>query len=241
MRVDLEPAFILHRRPYRDTSLLIDAFTRGYGRIGLVARGARSPRARGRGLLEPMQPLRLSWRGRGELHTLAGTEAGGRLAWKGDGLYAGFYACELVLRVLARDDAHVALFDRFAALLETLAGAVDPGPALRLFERDLLADLGYALPLTAESTTGEAVSPAGSYLFNPRAGLRVDQGDKQSDDVAVGGAELLALDRGEVDDPAVAPALRRLLAAALAPHLGGRPLLTSRTLQSLRRFQSEES
>ncbi len=241
MRVDLEPAFILHRRPYRDTSLLIDAFTRGYGRIGLVARGARSPRARGRGLLEPMQPLRLSWRGRGELHTLAGTEAGGRLVWKGDGLYAGFYACELVLRVLARDDAHVALFDRFAVLLETLAGAVDPGPALRLFERDLLADLGYALPLTAESATGEAVSPAGSYLFNPRAGLRVDQGDKQPDDVAVRGTELLALASGEVDDAVVAPALRRLLAAALAPHLGGRPLLSSRTLQSLRRFQSEES
>src|SRR5699024_6534934 len=127
---------------------------------------------RWRGVLEPLQSLQLSWSGRGELRTLTAAETGSQRQLAGDVLYAGLYAAELILRTTARDDPHPGLFACCERLLTSLVQAPTPGPALRLFERDLLAEIGYALPLTATSDTGRPVRAGADYLYHPQAGLR---------------------------------------------------------------------
>lgn len=240
MRVELAPALILHRRSYRESSLLLEALTRSHGRIGVVARGARSGRARWRGLLEPLQPMRLSWSGRGELYTLTGAEPGNCSAsLAGDNLYAGFYAGELTMRLTARDDPHPELFDAFSALLETLAAGAPPGAPVRLFECRLLAAIGYGLPLTRESGTGDPVHANQQYLYHPQAGLRIADGPPHPAEVPVGGDVLLALAGGELHGAAQGKSARRLLKVALAAHLGGRPLKTTTTLRAMRRMQNQ--
>lgn len=235
MRVQLEPAFILHRRPYRDTSLLLEVFTHEHGRQGLVARGARRAKGRWRGILEPLQPLRLSWSGRGDMGTLTDAEPITRPALDGDCLYAGFYAGELLLRLTARADPHPALYNEFDRLLDTLAKRDSPAPALRLFERVLLAEIGYGVPLTRETDSGQPVQAEQSYLYHPAHGLR--RGEQRAvDEAAISGAALLALEAGDLSDAGHARAAKRLLAAALAPHLGSRPLRSLQTLRALRRF-----
>ncbi|MES1944357.1 DNA repair protein RecO [Salinisphaera sp. PC39] len=241
MRVQLEPAFVLHRRPYRDSSLLLEVFSREHGRQGLVARGARRPKGRWRGLLEPLQRLRLSWSGRGELGTLTAAEPEARRAIAGDGLYAGYYAGELILRLTARADPHPELFDILDSLLAMLADGADPGPPLRLFERDLLAEIGYGVPLTHETDSGEPVRPDAAYVYHPAHGLR--RGARAAPgEIPIAGDALHALAAGDLSDTGHARAARRLLAAGLAAQLGPQPLRTMQTLRALRRFRhSEES
>lgn len=239
VRVELAPALILHRRAYRESSLLVEALAREHGRVGLVARGARSAKARWRGLLEPLQPTRLSWSGRGELHTLTGAEPGSsgmRLA--GENLYAGFYAAELVMRLTARDDPHPRLFDGLARLLATLAEGTDPAAPIRRFECELLAAIGYGLPLTHESATGVSVVPGGQYLYHPDEGLRAADRAPHAGEVPVSGHVLLGLSTGDVHTVEQTRSARRLLKAALAPHLGKRPLQTTKTLRAMRRVQN---
>ncbi|HEX5121787.1 MAG TPA: DNA repair protein RecO, partial [Rhodanobacteraceae bacterium] len=147
MRIEEQPAFILHTRPWRETSLLIEAFTREHGRVGLVARGVRGAKSRfARASLQPLQPLLLGWSARGELGTLTSAEQTGS-PWhlSGDALFAGMYVNELVLRLSSRNDAHPLAFAAYTECLARLADADDIAWTLRRFERDLLADLGYAL------------------------------------------------------------------------------------------------
>ena len=150
MRIDQQPAFILHARPYRETSLLIEAFSRDFGRVGLVARGVRRERSRlPRGLLQPFQPLLLNWIARGELGSLTGAEAASRpLRLAGDVLFAAIYVNELVLRLSERNDPHDNAFAAYSQCLGRLADDSGIAWSLRRFERDFLADLGYALALT---------------------------------------------------------------------------------------------
>lgn len=238
MRVELAPSLILHRRAYRESSFLVEAFAREHGRVGLVARGARRAKARWRGLLEPLQPVRLSWSGRGELHTLTGAEPGnGAMRLSGENLYAGFYAGELTIRLTARDDPHPALFDSFAHLLQILSAGTDPAAPIRRFECDLLAAIGYALPLTRESASGAAVVADRDYLYHPEEGLRRADGPPAGGETPVSGDVLLGLAGDDsLDSPERTAGARRLLKAALAPHLGRRPLQTTETLRAMRRL-----
>ena len=127
-RVALAPAWVLHARPYRDTSLLLEALTDEHGRVGLVARGVRGPKGRWRGLLQPLQPLLLSWSGRGELGTVAGCEAAGpAVVLRGEALLSAWYLNEVLLRVLQRNDPQPAIFSVYGAALAALA--TEPAPA----------------------------------------------------------------------------------------------------------------
>ncbi len=216
-RVELTPAFVLHRRPYRDTSLLLELFTATHGRVGAVARGARGPRSRLRGVLQPFQPLRCSWRGRGELHTLTQAEAAGMplLLTPPHTLY-GLYLNELLIRLWPRDDPAPALFARYGHTLAALAGP-DPETALRVFERDLLAELGYALELQHD-VHGRPLEAERRYHCRP---------GQPPHPVAAGedglpGEALLDLAAGRPSRHRAG--LRRLTRTALAPLLGGRPL-----------------
>ena len=166
-RVQLQPAYLLHRKPFRDTSLLLEVFTREFGRIGLVARGARGPRSKLKGVLQPYQPLLLSWSGRGELPTLTSAESqAGALFLQGNALISGFYLNELLMRLLARHDPHTELFISYQTALQRLIMNDELDWTLRLFERDLLQQLGYGLLLTHEGQSGAEVEPDSRYCYH---------------------------------------------------------------------------
>jgi len=165
-RQDAQPAFVLHTYPFRETSLVVEVFTRNAGRIGLVARGARRPRSALRGLLMAFQPLLLSWAGRSELRTLHKAEwQGGIPQLRGVELMCGFYLNELLLKFLARDDPHDALFTVYHDAIVALAQRLEPAATLRRFEKHLLKELGYALTLDREADTGRPVEPQKRYTY----------------------------------------------------------------------------
>lgn len=223
MRVELEPAYVLHARPYRETSLLLELFTVGHGRVGLVGRGARGQRSALRGQLRPFQPLLVSWTGRGELGTLTGAEAtaAARLT-TGRLLAGGLYLNELLVRLLARNDPHPALFDSYAETLEALGRGASPEPSLRVFEKRLLAELGYALVLDRDSE-GSVLRPNVLYHYHLESGP--EPAERVSEvGLVLHGTTLMALDRGSFEDDRSLAEAKRLTRAALGYYLGSRPL-----------------
>lgn len=226
-----QPAYILHARAWRETSMLLETFTRDFGRVGLVARGVRGARSRlPRSLLEPMQALRIGWSGRGELGTLTAAEPDGNVrALRGERLLSALYVNELLVRLTARDDPYPRLFGRYAALLDELA---TPGPlawSLRRFERDALAAVGYALQLEAAADTGEPIDAARDYDYVPEEGP-VAAGPAALG-VRVHGSALLALAAdAEPPEDADLASLRRLMRALIAAHIGDRGLQSWRVL-----------
>lgn len=171
MRVTGEPAYVLHHRPYSETSLLAEVYTRHYGRLGLIAKGARRPCSPARGLLAPFQPTLISFSGKGELAVATGVEPNG-LAHDltGERLYGGFYLNELLMRLTVRHDAHERLFDLYHATLARLAADADISPALRIFEKHLLSELGYGLLLDHDVTGKSPIVPEAQYEYVPETG-----------------------------------------------------------------------
>lgn len=225
MRVLLQTSVILHRRPYRDTSLLLEIFSLDYGRVGLVARGAMTGRVRWKGLLQPFTPLLLSWSGTGELATLTkAEEVGHRLSWPPRRVLAGWYANELLLRLLPRLDPQPRLFAAYRDLLTELVAAEDEEPPLRCFERCLLEELGYGLSLEREAVSGAPIVAGESYRYildqGPIAASRTRNG------ILISGRSLLALRDGVLNNPDVLSEIKHLTRAALANQLQGRPLKT---------------
>lgn len=220
-RAELESAFVLHRRAYRDTSALVELLTAEHGRLGAVARGVRRGRSRQAALLQPFQPLRVTWQARGELGTLTGVEAAGRpLTLTGTRMVSGFYANELMIRLLAREDPHEGLFARYSGLLAGLADGATPGPELRLFERDLLAATGYGLLLDRD-TAGEPIAETGWYRYDLEHGPTPVAADSAG--LRLPGRALSELAAGRPSE-AMDPWLKRLMRSALRLYLGDRPL-----------------
>ncbi len=230
MRVTQQPAYVLHARAWRETSLLLEVFSRDFGRVGLLARGVRGARARiARSLLEPLQPLRMDWSGRGELPVLSAAEADAPpRSFKGDALLSAMYVNELLVRLTARSDPHPELFARYAALLEELPGSVQLAWTLRRFERDLLAVLGYALQLDAEAGSGVPIEATRDYDWLPEQGAL--PAGVRSDGVRVRGAALLALHADTMPGAEDMAALRRLMRAEIGAHAGERGLQAWRVL-----------
>lgn len=222
-RAPLQPGWLIASRPYSDSSLLLEVFTREQGRIGLVARGARGPKSRLRGVLQIFTPLLLSWTGRGELATLTAAEAQAPpVLLTGERIFYGWYVNELLGRLLLRHDAHIALFDLYAALLPALVGdEIEAQGALRLFEKYLLAEIGYGLRLPT------SLDPQLRYRYDWESG-------PQPDREGYAGASLIALRDDRLDAAGALADARRLLQAALRRQLGDRPLETPRLLRSLR-------
>ena len=224
-RAELEPAFVLRARPYRETSLIVEAFSRGYGRLALVARGARRPRSRLRGLLQPFIPLVLSWQGRGELATLTGAEPEdrGAMPLAGSAGIVGLYLNELLLRFVHRHDPEPTLFDHYRAALAQVAHRNNPEPALRIFEKRLLEAVGYALELENDVDTGRAIQPDGLYRYNAKSGPTL-QANRTATGVCVNGSTLIALAREQLTEPGALKEAKLLMRAIIDEHCGGRPL-----------------
>ncbi len=234
-KVDLEPAYVLHARSYRETSELLEVFTAGHGRVGLVARGARRPKSPFRGVLNPFQPLRVSWSGRGELQTLRAAESTDAAAvLAADRIMAGFYVNELLMRLLHRHDPHPELFMHYGSVVAQLAICEDVEVLLRGFELELLREIGYALNLEQDSVSQEPLVETRQYEFRVEQGAVVAE-HAQDDGSCFSGAQLLAIGRSEFDDPVVRKRAKHLLRAALNYHLGERGLETRRIAAAMKR------
>ncbi|GAB5414561.1 MAG: DNA repair protein RecO [Congregibacter sp.] len=229
MRVQLQAAYVLHRRPFRDTSMLLDVFTAEYGLLSLVARGLNRRRHGGslNSLLQPFKPLLLSFSGRGELLSLGSAESAGELSpLLGDAMLSGFYLNELLLRLLHRFVAQPQVFRAYATVLAELASKAHIEPALRRFEFTLLEELGYAVELESDALTGEPIVSQAMYTLVPELGLRRSKVSSDgSRGVDFSGEALLRIARGDYGGSA-ASAAKRLVRTLLQPHLGSEPLRT---------------
>lgn len=221
-RIDRHPVFVLHKRAWRDTSLILELLARDHGRIAAVARAARSQRSPWFGLTEPFRLLEASWTRRGEMATLSGLEpAAGPHRPTGRALWCGLYANELLLRLLPRDDAEPRVFRAYAELLPALDRAAEQGWALRRFEYLLLEQLGHAPDLT-HATDGTAVEADRHYRVDPLGGVESVSDAR----VGVPGTMLLALSGRAVPRAHDHAAARTLMRQLIDPQLDGRPLST---------------
>ncbi len=235
-RAEQEPGFVLHAYPYKETSLIVEAFTRRFGRVGLLARGARRPRSMMRGVLLAFHPLQLSWSSSAELGTLIAAEwGGGQKTLAGIGLMCGFYINELLLRLLPRDDPHESLFDAYGAALGRLSES-EPRAAvhssiLRSFERRMLAELGYAPVLDRDAANGAAIEPARHYRYEAERGPV--ETNRSNGDSVIRGRTLLDMAADNYDDSRTREEARRLMRALIAERLGGQALHTRAILSEL--------
>jgi DNA repair protein RecO (recombination protein O) len=231
-RADHQPGYVLHTYPYKETSLIVEAFTRGFGRVALLARGARRPRSAMRGVLLSFHPLRLGWTASAELGNLISAEWAGALQpLGGRALMCGFYLNELLLRLLPRDDPHEVLFDCYGDALAALSAGAAQASVLRGFEKRLLAELGYAPLLEREAASGAPIDPGRRYVYEPDRGPMPSR--NSSSELSVSGQTLLDLAAGEYDRPETRDEARMLLRVLIGQRLHGQVLHTSTVLREL--------
>ena len=231
-RAEHEPGYVLHTYPYKETSLIVEAITRRFGRVAMLARGARRPRSAMRGVLLAFRPLRLSWSTSAELGNLTGVEWAGALQpLAGRGLMCGFYLNELLLRLLPRDDPHEVLFDRYAQALADLSLASSYSAALRGFEKRLLAELGYA-PLLEHDAANRPIDPGRLYVYEPDRGPVLVNGSPP-DALVVRGRTLLDVARDDYAHPDTRDEARYLMRALIGQRLHGQVLHTRAVLMEL--------
>lgn len=231
-RIVGQPAFVLHSYPYKETSLIVDVFSRDHGRVALMAKGAKRPFSKLRGVLQTFQPLSVGWSGKSELRTLIAAEwIGGLLPLEKSALLCGFYLNELLVKLLAKDDPHPALFDQYVATLNQLAHGEYAPIALRKFERALLKETGVSANFTMCTATKAAVDPDSIYVVDPEYGPRL----ASTADVwpRVSGKTLLDMEREDYADSTTQAQSKLLMRFLLAHHLGGAPLNTRQILIDL--------
>ena len=233
-RVQQQPAYILHRRPFRDSSQILDILTREHGKVAVVARGSRGSKSRLAGVLRPFLPLRVSWVAKSDLGTLTGAEAAGAPSGlRGDALLSAYYVNELMLHFLHRHDPQPEIYELYAQAIQALCGASNVAACLRHFELEFLSLLGYAVNLDREAGTETDVDPDRNY------GYRVEEGpvpvERSEGTLVFSGATLLAIAAGQFDDAEVLRAANRLLRDVVSHHLGGKELQSRKVLLEVHR------
>ncbi|MCL4184895.1 MAG: DNA repair protein RecO [Burkholderiaceae bacterium] len=233
-----EPAWLLHATPYRETSLIVDLFTREHGRIAAVAKGAKRPRSTLRAVLLQFQPLLVAYAGQRELRTLTGAEwTGGLAAPQGDALLCAFYLNELLMRLVPREDPHPPLFDAYAESIARLAAGEALDETLRRFEWQLLREIGYAPDLERDAG-GRPIEAARRYRWSPGDGFVAEDADNAvaDGDASVSGATLGELASGRFGSAAGRQQAKYLTRAILSHHLDGAPLNTRQILIDLHKL-----
>jgi DNA repair protein RecO (recombination protein O) len=240
-RVQQQAAFILHHRPFRDSSQILDVISRDHGKLALVARGSRGARSRLKGILRPFMPLSVSWVIKADLGTLTGAEVrGAPLRLSGDALLSGYYVNELILHLLHRHDPQPEIFDTYGHTIRALAAAGnDVTPSLRQFEVELLRQVGYALNLDHEYGSHVALDAQQHYEY------RLEQGpvavSRTDGPLVFTGAVLAAIGEQRFDQPDVLRAANRLLREVIAFHLGGKELKSRKVLVDIHRVRIDDS
>lgn len=219
-----DKAFVLHSRPFRETSQIVSFFSREHGRFSAVCRGGRGKGARGL-VVQPFSLLQISCTGKTDLKTLTSSEPLENRVIQGNNLYVGLYLNELLMRLVHEHEPHCELFDHYRFMTSTLMTDADIESYLRIFEFNLLHDLGYGFALDRDSRTGEAVEATGFYVLEQGEGMRVSSAD-DNPGVVIPGDHLQAMAAGDFSESAVRRSAKRLTRLALAPHLGDRPLVS---------------
>jgi len=232
-RIQNEPAWLLHHRPFRESSQILDILSLDQGRLAVVAKGSRGAKSKLRGILRPFLPLQLSWFIRSDLGTLTGAEMNGApLSLSGDALLSGYYVNELILKLLHRHDPQPEIFAAYSRTIERLAGSQDVAPYLRQFEIELLRILGYALNLDHDTESTEPLRPQQHYEYRVEQGLVPVSG--REGPMVFRGAEIDAIRNQQFADPAVLKNAGSLLRNVIAYHLDGKELKSRKVLKDMR-------
>ena len=235
-RLENELAFVLHSYPFRETSMVVEVFSRQHGRVPLMARGARRPKSALRGLLMSFQPLELSWFGKHELRTLHSAEwVGGQPLLQGTALMCGFYLNELLLNLTARDDPHETLFDYYRQTLQRLVLEENHAATLRCFEKHLLQELGYALLLEHEAGGNKPIDAGRNYRYILERGAIPDENDF-SEGLLIAGKTLRDIASDDYTDVNSARQGKQLMRMLLNHHLGGVVLHTRELIKDLKKY-----
>ena len=234
-RQDNQAVYVLHTYPFKETSLVVELFTHGFGRVATTAKGARRPRSAMRGMLQSFQPLTATWSGKLELKTLHSLDwAGGLLLLKGEALMCGFYLNELLLRLLPREDSHGALFEYYSITLKTLAFSQDLATTLRRFELKLLQELGYAIPLNNDVNDAPILAEA-AYRYEAEHGaVRLSgQINATQNGIQLAGRTLIDMANDDYANVQTQQQSKQLMRYLLAHYLGDKPLHTRQLLIDL--------
>jgi len=234
-RVLSQPGFVLHAYPYKETSLIIEVFARDFGRLSLVAKGAKRPHSQLRNVLQTFQPLNLSWTGKSAIPVLTSAEwVGGMLPLEKTALLCGFYLNELLLKFLMRNQAHPAIFQHYVKTLNQLAHA-EPAPVtLRQFELCLLRESGLIGDLRYCTQTKTTVEPETVYVFDPDSGARPFHSSDRAPKVF--GKTLLDMHHADYQNATTQMQSKHLMRFLLAHHLHGLPLNTRQILIDLHKI-----
>jgi len=227
MKYSQESGFILHTYDYRESSLIAEVFTQNHGRISLVAKGARRWKKKGsRIYLKPFQEFRLSWSGKGELATLTIAEEEGPIrTLNKEALYCGFYVNELMMRLLYRHDPHELLYNYYRHCLAELSGGNNIEATLRLFEKQLMLEIGYGLNLDTDIDTGQPIEAHAKYDYHPNQGpSRIHDVNNGLNQCIVSGKSLLSYRDETLEDPDVLIELKYLMRKLIDHRLNYRPL-----------------
>jgi len=232
-RQDNQAVYVLHTYPYKETSLVVELFTHGFGRVATTAKGARRPRSAMRGMLQSFQPLIATWSGKLELKTLHSLDwGGGLLLLKGEALMCGFYLNELLLRLLPREDSHSMLFEYYSLTLKTLAISQDLATTLRRFELKLLQELGYAIPLEHDVGNVPILAEA-NYRYEAEHGaIRLDI-NRTVNGMQLVGKTLIDMANDDFSNAQTQQQSKQLMRYLLAHYLGDKPLHTRQLLIDL--------
>ena len=241
IRIIDEPAFVLHSIPYKETSLILDVFTRQHGRMALIAKGAKRPHSVLRPVLQRFQPLLVSWSGRSELRTLIKSEwVGGTPSLVGDALLCGFYLNELLVKFLASEDAYEKLYDRYAetihALAELEAANLGIEQILRPFELSLLQETGYAAALDRCVETNASPETDKQYVYQPERGIRPWQADDPGHWPVLSGNTLVQIAAGDYAAADTLSESKQLMRFLLSLHLQDQVLTTRQILIDLKKI-----
>ncbi len=233
-RVQNQPAWLLHHRPFRDSSRILDVLSKDFGRLSVVARGSRSANSKLKGLLRPFLPLQLSWFIRTDLGTLTGAEMNGApIALTGDALMSAYYINELLLNLLHRHDPQPEIFEAYRKTMDALQGQDEIASLLRQFELEMLRLLGYAVNLDHDTESDSELNAAQRYEYHVERGpVPVS---REEGPMVFSGSELLAIRKQQFSDPAVLRNAGRLLRQVIAWHLNGKELKSRKVLRELRR------
>ncbi|HUP98788.1 MAG TPA: DNA repair protein RecO [Usitatibacter sp.] len=237
----MDRGYVLHTYPYRETSLILQAWTEKHGRLGLVAKGARRPKSPQRAVLVPFQPLALDWFGRGELRTLKTAEPMvPAIPLRGQYLLSAFYLNELLLKLTTRDDPHERLFEAYDRAIGDLRAAAPLEPVLRRFELTLLQELGYAVELAREAGTHAPIAAEREYLYVVERGpVPAREGEERADAIRLRGLTLLDLERGRYEDPTTVAQAKSLMRLLINHSLNGQELATRSIVRDLQRLDDK--
>ncbi|WP_423910342.1 DNA repair protein RecO [Candidatus Spongiihabitans sp.] len=239
MKVNQQSGYILHRQSYRESSLLVQIFTRNFGRLTLIAKGCRTKKYQVQGLFLPFKPLLLSWTGKGDLPILTSIEQIGFCPQLDASRVAcGYYINELILKLLHRHDPHELLYDKYDKSIFQLTDKKNPNSVLRVFEKYLLQEIGFGLVLDHDAESGETIAEEHSYQYVPQKGpiaTNKEQGD------IISGSTLIALQNEEFNSAQDRSQARRLTRLLIDIQLNGKELRSRRVMREMKHYREQIS